>query len=69
MNAKPTPTALDRRLAKACLKCPVCRHARRRQRGLAHWLVRRFEARICPACRAYERVYGRPAHEGATPSS
>jgi hypothetical protein len=53
----------DRELAKTCLSCPVCKRARRRQRGLCFWLVRRLEHRLCPACRAYERVYGRKAHE------
>ena len=33
-------TELDRRLAEGCLKCPVCRHARKKQRGLAFGLHR-----------------------------
>jgi hypothetical protein len=43
--------------------CPVCRGARCRRRGAAFWLVKKIEARLCPFCRAYERVYGRKAHE------
>jgi hypothetical protein len=54
---------LDRILALVCLNCPVCRHARKRQQGLAFALVQRVEQPLCPFCRAYERVYGRKAHE------
>jgi len=67
-------TDRDRKLAQQCMACPVCKHARRKQRGLCFWFVKRLEARICPACQAYERVYGRKAHEplptgGAEPAS
>lgn len=58
-----SPTPLDRVLAKVCLNCPVCRTARRQQRGAAFWLTSRVESRFCPFCRAYERVYGRKAHQ------
>ena len=27
------------------------------------WFVRHIEGSLCPYCRAYERVYGRKAHE------
>lgn len=54
---------MARQLAALCLACPVCRQARKRQRGAAFWLVKRVESHLCPACRAYERVYGRKAHE------
>jgi hypothetical protein len=30
--------------------------------------VKKIEARLCPFCRAYERVYGRKAHEPRTPN-
>ncbi len=53
----------DRKLAETCLTCPVCKRARKKQRGLCFWFVKRLESRICPACQAYERVYGRQAHE------
>ena len=56
-------TDRDRALARKCLTCPVCRHARRKQRGIAFWFLKRLESRVCPFCRAYERVYGRKAHE------
>lgn len=58
-----TAVPLDRVLAKVCLNCPVCRHARRSQRGAAFQVVRKIEGRICPFCRAYGRVFGRKAHE------
>lgn len=54
----------DRKLAEQCVNCPVCKRARKNQRGLAYWFVRFLEGGVCPACRAYERVYGRKAHEG-----
>ena len=57
------PGALDRMLAQVCVGCPVCRRARKKQAGAAYWLVRRVEGGVCPFCRAYERVYGRKAHE------
>ncbi len=59
----------DRKLAQLCLHCPVCRHGRKRQRGLAFWLVKNVEGSVCPCCKAYERVYGRKAHEPLSPNS
>jgi hypothetical protein len=61
------PSRLDKTLAGVCANCLVCRHARRRQRGTAFRLVKQIESSLCPFCRAYERVYGRKAHEGYTP--
>jgi hypothetical protein len=57
------PSKLDLALARVCRNCPVCRQARRRQRGAAFWLVTKVERGLCPFCRAYERVYGRKSHE------
>jgi hypothetical protein len=57
-------SSFDKALARVCANCTVCRRARQQQRGFAFWLVKRVEARLCPFCRAYERVHGRPAHEG-----
>jgi len=56
-------TAKDRKMAQRCLDCPVCSHARKKQRGLAYWLVKNVESGLCPYCAAYERVYGKKAHE------
>ena len=53
----------DRRLAKICLNCPVCNYARRKQKGAVFWFVTRIESKYCPNCKAYEKVYGRKAHE------
>jgi hypothetical protein len=54
---------LDRALAKVCKTCPVCRSASRNQQGLANRFVQGIEEKVCPFCRAYERVHGRKAHE------
>lgn len=50
-------------LATVCENCPVCRQARRKQRGLAYALVKRVEKHICPFGRSYERVHNRKPHE------
>lgn len=50
-------------LATVCENCPVCRQARRKQRGIAYALVKRVEKHICPFGRSYERVYSRKPHE------
>lgn len=56
-------TEKDRKRAQGCLDCPVCKRARKKQRGLAFWFVKLLERGICPDCKAYEKVYGRKAHE------
>jgi hypothetical protein len=56
-------TRRDRWLAERCRQCPACRRARTRQRGLCFWFVKHMEGSLCPACKAYEKVYGRRAHE------
>ncbi|MGD8719037.1 MAG: hypothetical protein PVH29_09480 [Candidatus Zixiibacteriota bacterium] len=56
-------TEEDRAKARRCLECPVCRRAREKQRGLAYWFVKHVEGGFCPYCQAYEKVYGRKAHE------
>jgi rubrerythrin len=53
----------DRRKARQCLHCPICGRARRKQKGLAYWFVKKVESGFCPACKAYEKVYQRKAHE------
>jgi hypothetical protein len=30
---------------------------------LAYWFVKHIENGLCPYCQAYERVYGKKAHE------
>lgn len=56
-------TDKDREKARRCLECPVCSHARKKQRGIAYWFVKTIESGMCPYCMAYEKVYGRKAHE------
>ncbi len=56
-------TEKDRKLALGCLNCPVCKKARKDQKGFFFWFVRKIEGAFCPQCRAYEKVYGRKAHE------
>jgi len=60
---KTTITEKDRAMAKKCLECGVCNHARKKQRGLLFWFVKKVEGSVCPFCKAYEKVYGRKAHE------
>jgi hypothetical protein len=63
MKRPKTITDLDRRMARVCVHCMACKRARKQQRGLFHWFVSKIESRVCPFCRAYERVHGRKAHE------
>jgi len=56
-------TEKDRAMAQKCVECPVCGRARNKQRGLAFLFVKYIEKGFCPYCAAYERVYGRKAHE------
>lgn len=56
-------TEQDRKLAQQCLTCPMCKRARRNQRGFIFWFVKVLEGGVCPACKAYEKVYGKKAHE------
>ena len=59
-----TTTSKDRAKAETCLKqCPICKGARRKQRGFRFWFVKNVEGGVCPNCKAYEKVYGRKAHE------
>jgi hypothetical protein len=58
-------TGKDRAMAAVCVNCPVCRHARKKQKGLVYLFVRKIEGDLCPFCRAYEKVYGRKAYEPA----
>lgn len=62
----PTITDLDLQKAQRCLNCVVCSHARKKQRGILYWFVKRVEGSVCPYCKAYERVYGKKAHEPLT---
>ncbi len=51
------------RMALYCRdRCPVCRRGRTRG-GVARLFVEHLGEPLCPCCRAYEEVFGRPAHE------
>jgi len=56
-------SAKDQKYANLCLNCKLCNHARKKQGGPVFWIVKHVEGSICPACKAYERVHGRKAHE------
>ncbi|MFC1489987.1 hypothetical protein ACFL6K_02130 [Candidatus Latescibacterota bacterium] len=56
-------TEKDRANAQTCVDCPVCKRARKKQKGFFYWFVKNVESGFCPKCAAYERVYGRKAHE------
>jgi hypothetical protein len=56
-------TDWDRKMARFCVICTVCSHARKKQKGAAFWFVQKIEGKLCPFCKAYERVYGRKAHQ------
>ncbi|MBF0119125.1 MAG: hypothetical protein HQK79_09840 [Desulfobacterales bacterium] len=50
-------------MAKLCKdNCPVCVKGRENGKGILYNIVK-LEENICPACRAYEKVYGVKAHE------
>ncbi len=56
-------TDMDRAKAQRCVECPVCSYARKKQRGAIFWFVKTVEGSLCPFGKAYEKVYGRKAHE------
>lgn len=56
-------TEKDKQMAKHCVECQVCTRARKKQRRIAYWFVKNIENGLCPYCKAYERVYGKKAHE------
>jgi hypothetical protein len=58
-----TITNKDREKAQKCLDCTLCDYARKKQKGIAFWFVKAIEGSLCPYCKAYEKVYGRKAHE------
>ncbi|HNR88147.1 MAG TPA: hypothetical protein PKM65_07390 [Spirochaetota bacterium] len=43
-------------------KCPVCTRARKKGRGFLYAMVK-FESKFCPHCKAYAKVYGKPAYK------
>jgi hypothetical protein len=64
-----TVTEKDRQMAQKCVECPVCTRARKKQKGFAFWFVKSIEGGMCPYCKAYEKVYGKKAHEAFNPNA
>ena len=60
-------TDKDHAAAKKCLECPICKHARAKQKGVAYWFVKSVEGKFCPNCKSFEKVYGRKAYEPMPP--
>ncbi len=56
-------TEKDKKLAQQCADCTICIKARDKQHGILYMIVKFLEGGVCPACKAYEKVYGRKAHE------
>lgn len=56
-------TEKDREMALKCEECPVCKRARKNQKGFFYAFVKSIEGGLCPYCKAYEKVHGRKAHE------
>lgn len=53
----------DRKKAAFCRdSCPACRYARKKQSGWIFKFVKYVEGDYCPYCKAYEKVYGKKAH-------
>ncbi len=67
MSATAVVTERDRRMAQVCVNCVVCKKARKDQHGPVFWLVKNVDEKVCPFCHAYEKVYGRKAHQPADP--
>jgi len=45
-----TISKLQHKMAQKCLDCKLCCYARRKQTGIAFWLVKKIEVHICPFC-------------------
>jgi len=56
-------TKMTKSMAKFCKeKCPVCVNGRKKGEGFLYNMIK-LEENMCPACRAYKKVYGVYAHE------
>ena len=64
MDTRSNPSTLTSMMADICKNgCPVCKAARQNQGGASYWFVKNIDSKVCPFCRAYEKVYGRKAYE------
>ncbi|MHC1592634.1 MAG: hypothetical protein ACXQT1_00965 [Methermicoccaceae archaeon] len=57
-----TDSELEKRAEFCRSKCPVCTRARA-DGGLARWFVKHIDRKVCPYCRAYEKIYHKKAYE------
>lgn len=57
-------TLKDKQMALKCVNCIACKKARKKQKGLIFFFVKKIESDLCPYCKAYEKVYGKKAHVG-----
>ena len=54
---------ITRSMAHFCKNtCPVCTTGREKGEGFLYTMVK-LEENLCPMCRSYKKVYGKPAHE------
>jgi len=44
-------TDTDRKMAKFCVSCPVCRHARKNKKGLHSGLSKKLKATFVPSAK------------------
>jgi len=66
MAAQTGTPGMTEKMANVCKNfCPVCKTARRNQQGAAYWFVKNVDSKVCPFCKAYEKVHGRKAYEPA----
>lgn len=55
--------------ARWCLKCPICNRAREKQKGIVYLLVKHIDRKVCPSCKAFEKVTGQLSYEPITQES
>lgn len=49
-------------MAAVCQNCVICKHARKTQKGIAYNIAK-LDAKICPFCKAYEKLNGKKSYE------
>ncbi|HIH70172.1 hypothetical protein [Methermicoccus shengliensis] len=55
-------SSISKRAEFCKARCPICTRARKGNR-VARLFVKHIDRKVCPACRAYERVYQKRAYE------
>lgn len=46
-----------------CVDCGICKRARVKQKGIAYFFVKYIDRKVCPDCKAFEKVFNRPAFD------